>query len=158
MDEHEPSAEPKERTQRRGGKRTSGEHTHHLTFAAGAVLREGGDAGRWALEYETDWDPDWGVLGERFGIGFQLEVNPRPLDQLFVAPQLTYHPFPEFRFVLAPGYALREGEEDLWVLRTGIGYEEEIGSDWSLGPEVFVDFEEGGEENVVVALALGFGF
>jgi hypothetical protein len=141
------------------GKRTSGEHTHHLALALGAVLQSDGDAARFGFEYETDWPESWGLLSQQFAVGFQVEIDSRPVDQLFLAPQLSYHPVPQMRLVLAPGVGLRgEGQDNVWILRTGAAWEFEFGHHWSVAPEVFVDIEDGGENNGVLALALGYAF
>jgi hypothetical protein len=141
------------------GKRSSGEHTHHLALALGAVLQSDGDAARFGFEYETDWPESWGLLSQQFAVGFQAEVDSRPVDQVFLAPQLSYHPVPQMRLVLAPGVGLRgEGQDNVWILRTGAAWEFELGHHWSLAPEVFVDIEDGGENNGVLALALGYAF
>ncbi len=133
-------------------------HDHHVAYGFGIVTGDEGDAVRSSLEYERAFDPDWGLLSGSFGFGLMVELDGRPREELLVAPQLTYHPVPQMRFVLAPGYAFREGEEDEWLLRTGAAWEFELNGGWSLAPQVFVDFREAGERGGVLALALGYSF
>jgi hypothetical protein len=141
-----------------GGKRTSGAHTHHVAFAFGLVAGTEGDAARWGVEYEQGFLEEWGLLPETFGFGVLAEINANPLDEFLVAPQLTYHPEPRMRLVVAPGHAWREGGGGEWLVRTGAAWEFELDHHWSLAPEFFIDFREAGERNAVLALALGYGF
>jgi len=139
------------------GKRSAGHHEHHLAFAVGIITASEGDGLRLGGEYERDWDEDWGLLNERFSVGALVDYNIGEGEEaVFLAPQITYHPEPPVRFVLAPGFEFGDDESE-FLLRIGMAYEFEIGHDLSIAPEVFVDTASG-ENNGVLALAFGFGF
>lgn len=63
------------------------------------------------------------------------------------------------RLFAAPGYLLASGSaKDKWLFRAGISYEIHISERWTIAPEVFNDFLEGGGDTRVAGVAIGCGF
>jgi hypothetical protein len=92
-----------------------------------------------------------------FGVGAFWEFSHKEFDKFGIP--LFIHPYKGFRFVLAPGlnYVGEEDRRFLFLFRTGIGYEFEMGR-WSITPEINYDFIEEGENALVFGVSFGFGF
>jgi hypothetical protein len=92
-----------------------------------------------------------------FGVGAFWEFSHKKFDKFGIP--LFIHPYKGFRFVLAPGlnYVGEDDRRFLFLFRTGIGYEFEIGR-WSITPEINYDFVEEDENPLVFGVSIGFGF
>lgn len=77
-------------------------------------------------------------------------------ENLVVVP-VSYFATEHWRILAGPGIGfLDEGPH--FVFRAGTSYGFDIGNGWRFGPELFVDFVEGGGNVYVAGLALGYEF
>ena len=134
-------------------------HNHIALVVAGA-FEEQADGHRergnvLGVEYIRQATEHWG-----WGVAFEMEALGDHHDRLgiLVVP-VSYFPNERWRLMAGPGVEFRErGEPDHAVLRVGAGYEFEIGKHFTLSPEVFVDFVEGGTTVYVLGFTFGYGF
>ena len=125
-------------------------HHHRIELFLGDSLEHGNHLFTAGLVYE--YRPI-----HILGIGAFWEFAHKEFDKFGIP--LFIHPYKGFRFVLAPGldYAKEEHNKFLFLFRTGIGYEFEIGR-WSITPEINYDFVEEGENALVFGVSFGWGF
>ena len=70
-----------------------------------------------------------------------------------------YHFSNGLRLFAAPGHLFASGSaKDKWLFRAGISYEIHISERWTMAPEVFKDFLEGGGDAWIAGVAIGYGF
>ena len=70
-----------------------------------------------------------------------------------------YHFSNGLRLLVAPGYQFASGSaKDKWLFRAGISYEIHISERWTMAPEVFKEFLQGGGDTWMAGVAIGYGF
>jgi len=113
--------------------------------------REGANAIGIVYEYRFRSGWDVGVALER------LEVDGHA-NTIALIPA-GYHFSNGLRLFAAPGYLVASGSaKDKWLFRAGISYEIHISERWTMAPEVFKDFLEGGGDAWIAGVAIGYGF
>ena len=125
------------------------EHRHRLGLFLGGTHEESNDDFATGLGYEYR-------MSNLFGVGGFVEHARREDQVLTFGVPLDVHPYKGLRFLLAPGLE-HEGSESRFLMRTGAGYEAEIGR-WSMAPEFNIDFVEGGHRALVYGLSFGYAF
>ncbi len=94
-------------------------------------------------------------LDEMFGVGGLIEHAEGDFDDTVLGAPLFIHPYDGWRFVVAPGLEFN-GSTDFFI-RTGVGYEFEIGGGWTLTPKFSVDWIDR-DETLVYGLNIGRRF
>jgi len=129
----------------------------HLALFLGAGKEEVGDhresAEAVGITYEYRFPSRWdfGAALERLEVGGHANT-------VAVIPA-GYHFSNGLRLFAGPGYVFASDPgEDRWLFRAGISYEIHIGERWTISPEVFNDFLEGGGDTWIAGLAIGRGF
>jgi hypothetical protein len=90
-------------------------------------------------------------LSAGFGVG---GIGEYTADREFVlAVPFFWHPVEPWRFLVAPGTEIEDGDHE-FLVRLGGSYEIEF-SDWSLSPEVNLDFVD---SDVVIVVGASFGW
>ncbi len=134
---------------------------HHVSFLLGAML-------------ETKRDPetqkDKAESGFAFGVDYRLQfshhwevgvvfeaIGRDTIRDFVTAAHVSYGLDNGLRFFGGPGVEFTEKKNKL-LLRLGLGYEFHLSEKWTLSPEGFVDYIEGGAVTWVGGLSLGFGF
>lgn len=120
----------------------AGEESHH-----GTTHSETG----FGLEYELRFEEKWGI-----GVVLErVEVNHH--TNTVLAVPFSYHPGGNWRLFAGPGYEYTK-TKDKFLVRLGGGYEFHINDRWTLAPEVVFDLVEGGSEDYLIGVAIGYGF
>ena len=145
-----PAAAPLTRAQEAPEPSEKEEERNTLGLFLGVTDKDGETAGSVGVKYERHLD-------ERYGLGVILEFTPVLQERFVTLPALFVHPWRELSVTLAPGFQ-NEDSETSFVLRTGVGWDFELGRSFSLAPELNYDFVEGGENAVVLGLTLGYSF
>ncbi len=101
--------------------------------------------------YELQFHKNWGIGGVLEGLG-QNTVR----DVIVVVP-VTIHPGGKWKVFAGPGVEFLEKKEK-FLFRFGGAYKFPIGGHWSLAPEVFTDFVDGGAITIVGGVAIGYKF
>ncbi len=95
-------------------------------------------------------------LDDMFGVGGLIEQAEGDFDDTLLGVPFFIHPFDEgLRFVVAPGLEFN-GSTDFFI-RTGVGYDFEVGDGWILTPKVSVDWVDR-DETIVYGLNIGRRF
>jgi hypothetical protein len=90
-------------------------------------------------------------LSEGFGVG---GIGEYTVDREFViAVPFFWHPVEPWRFLVAPGTEIDDGDHE-FLLRVGGSYEIEF-TGWSLSPEVNLDFVD---SDIVIVVGVSFGW
>jgi hypothetical protein len=90
-------------------------------------------------------------LSERFGVG---GIGEYTVDREYViAVPFFWHPVEPWRFLVAPGTEIDDGDHE-FLIRVGGSYEIEF-TGWSLSPEVNLDYVD---SDVVVVVGVSFGW
>ena len=95
-------------------------------------------------------------LSPLFALGGYIEHAAGDFDTSAVGIDFKFHPHAGWIFKISPGLEFDDGGTKVQG-RLGVGYEFEITSEWSLAPEVNVEFVDG-EKNLVYGVLLGYGF
>ena len=131
-------------------------HSHLAAFlGAGEEDIEGHQASAKAIGiiYEYRFPSGWdiGAVLER------LEVDGH--ENTIALIPAGYHFSNGLRLFAAPGYLVASGSaKDKWLFRAGISYEIHISERWTMAPEVFKEFLEGGGDAWIAGVAIGYGF
>jgi len=126
----------------------TGSETHYLSGFLGGS-KDGSKSGfTFGALYEYR-------LEEMFGIGGLIEQAEGDFDDTLLGVPFFIHPYEGLRFVVAPGLEFN-GSTDFF-LRTGVGYDFEVGSGWVLTPKVSVDWVDR-DETIVYGLNIGRRF
>ena len=131
----------------------AGEHEpwHHASVFVGDTIVSGDHALTLGLDYEYR-------LQEHFGIGgivdFAFDGVAR---DTILAVSFLLHPVERVAILAAPGIELADGES-FFLFRTGLSYEFPVGEKFTIGPAVYVDFLEGGEQATVLGVGFGIEF
>jgi len=96
-------------------------------------------------------------INDLFGVGGLIEYADGKFDAWVVGVPLYVHPYMGLRFLAAPGF-VSEDSETKFLFRAGIGYQIELGNNWSITPGYNLDLVEGNEPAHVYGLSIGFGF
>lgn len=136
------------------GKKT---HHHVALFIGGGVetKRHGGhdeehDKGVAAgFEYAARFHARWGA-----GAAVELLGQDTVRDLVFAVP-ISFYPVGGLRLVAGPGLEVTR-EDSEFLFRLGAGYEIDIAEQWTLAPEIMVDFVDGGAITVLAGLAIGY--
>jgi hypothetical protein len=133
---------------------------NHIALIVAAAYEEQADGHRergnvLGLEYIRQATEHWG-----WGVAVEMEAFGDDNDRLgvLVLP-VSYFLNDRWRFLAGPGIEFHDpGEKEHALLRIGVGYEFELGEQFTLSPEVVVDFVDGGTTVYVLGLSLGYGF
>ena len=99
--------------------------------------------------FRSGWDA--GAALERLEVGGHANT-------VAVIPA-GYHFSNGLRLFAGPGHVFARGPaKDKWLFRAGISYEIHISEHWTIAPEIFNDFLEGGGDTWIAGLAIGHGF
>jgi len=91
-----------------------------------------------------------------FSIGGLVELNSGEVRDAAIMAPLVFHAYRGLIFLGAPGLEIDGGEETLFIVRLGTGYEFELPA-FSLKPEFNMDFTED-EVTLVFGVSMGFPF
>lgn len=106
--------------------------------------------------------------GASIGLGYEYRLNPLlalgflgeyaggDFNSWMIGVQALIFPHAGWFFRLAPGLEYEDSESN-FLFRTGLGYEFELSSRWSLAPEFNVDFVDG-DTKMVYGLSLLWAF
>ncbi len=95
-------------------------------------------------------------LNRLFALGGYIEHAAGDFDTSAVGIDFIIYPHAGWLFKVSPGLEFDDGETKAQG-RLGVGYDFEITREWSLAPEMNVEFVDG-ERNFVYGLILGYGF
>ena len=103
------------------------------------------------LQYEYQFAPRWGIEGIVELLGEDT------LRDAIVAVPMVFHPTVGWRLFAGPGYEFTD-KKDKALLRVGAGYAFHVDEHWTLTPEVFADFIDGGSVTWIGGVSIGYGF
>ena len=128
---------------------------HHVAVFLGAGVetkREHQEEGfAIGLEYAVKFKEHWGagVLVE--GLGADT------IRDYIALAQASYYFGASWRVFFGAGVEFTE-KKDKGVARVGLGYEFPLVGHWTIAPEVYLDFIDGGARTYVGGVSLGYGF
>lgn len=115
----------------------------------------------WGLDLEYWFDRQWG-LGLHSDIEIASFVIQRGAEEqvvraypLIATLDLLWKPWKGLAFQFGPGVEF-EKTENLWVLRTGVEYEIELGHHWDLAPVFFYDTRFEAYDAWTMGLGVGY--
>jgi hypothetical protein len=117
----------------------------------------------WGLDLEYWFHERWG-----FGLHSDIEIESFLIQRgaeelverqypLIITADLLWKPWKGLVFQFGPGIEL-EQSEDLWVIRTGVEYEIELGQHWDLAPVFFYDTRLEAYDSWTLGLGVGYRF
>jgi len=109
---------------------TEVEEKNFIEVFVGITHDDGENEASLGLTYERKFD--------RFGTGFIIEFTKADKRETVLALPFFWHPAEPWRTVVAIGTEINDGDHSI-LTRVGGSYEIEF-SEWSLSPEVNVDF------------------
>jgi hypothetical protein len=124
-------------------------HNHHIALFVGNTHHEDDDSISIGLDYEYR-------LHEIFGVGALAEYTAGDFDSWILGIPLFIHPYKGLQLLVAPGVEFKDSESE-FLLRTGVGYQLDIGEGWSITPQYNADFIKD-EVAHVYGLSIGYGF
>ena len=134
-----------------GSKEKGLENRHGIELFIGNTHLKGEDGFTGGLSYEYR-------LNKLFGIGGIVEYAGGDFKAWTLAVPFFLHPYKGWRFLVAPGVAiLNNDEDDEFIFRVGAAYEFEIGEKWAITPEFNVDFVDNNEA-LIFGLSFGHKF
>lgn len=128
------------------------EYPHAASVFLGDTIIDGEHAVTIGIDYEYRFEEHIGVGGI-----FDLVLHDS-LREAILAAALFLHPDDEIVILVAAGIDRAEEEENLFLFRTGVGYEFLVGERYFIAPTVYVDFVEGGEHATVLGVGFGIEF
>jgi hypothetical protein len=130
---------------------------HHVAMFAGVGAEESKQGHNETgiaigLEYHLHFRPKWSI-----GADIEKLFGDGPERSWVIAMPLSFNLTERWRLFLGPGYEFSD-KHDKYLTRSGLSYEFELGGDWSLAPEIVIDFISGGTTTYVAGVAVGYGF
>jgi hypothetical protein len=95
-------------------------------------------------------------LSELMGLGFFNDYTMGDMDRWTIGMPVFFHPYKEWRFVVAPGVQHKSGDTD-FLLRGGVGYEFKLEESWVVVPQFNLDFADG-DTICVFGASIGYRF
>ena len=129
-------------------------HHHIALFLGGGVETKRGNQEEGfavGLDYAVKFRKHWGVGIVAEGLGQDT------VRDYILLPHASYYFGSAWR-VFAGGGVEFTKKKDKGVLRLGLGYEFPLAGHWTLAPELYTDFIEGGAVTYVGGVSLGYGF
>ena len=129
------------------------EEPHRLTLFGGVTQDRSNTSETGAtvgLAYSYRFDPLW-------SIGGLLDYAGGDIDAWIIGVPLKVFPWAGWFLLLAPGLEFGDSETS-FMTRIGTGYDFELGHEWSLAPEFYVDLNRVEGTKWVYGLALSRGF
>jgi opacity protein-like surface antigen len=136
-----------------------GHHPNHIAFLVGnpQEVKDGErtSGGMLGIAYERRLSERW-----LFTAAWEQEAfGDKTQRHTVVFAGAGYDITDHWRVFGGPGAEGRKlGERDHFLMRVGTGYHFGLRGNWTLTPELSIDFVEGGNRVYVFALALGYGF
>ena len=129
---------------------------HHIAlFAGGGVETESGESSSagfaFGLIYEYRFHENWGIGAAVDALGQHT------IRGSTVAVPVSFHLTEHWRLFAGPGVEFSDHGNE-FLIRMGAGYEIPLTGNWTIAPEISVDFVETGNRVFIGGVALGYEF